>query len=162
MYNNHLPEQVYALATFSSVFVFFIGIALITYGISVDITIIFMSLHTSIAGVLFYGVRRKDTTHIFVWLVISVIEAIFSIFVVCYFAIESENFLRKYNHLKMTNSLHTPNNRILKELGAQQYSCLAFSIAFGLFTVILLSTSVTVKKFYDELLRRGNHRSYGW
>ena len=93
MYNNHLPEQVYALATFSSVFVFFIGTALITYGISVEITIIFMSLHASIAGVLFYGVRRKDTTHIFVWLVISVIEAIFSIFVVCYFAIESENFL---------------------------------------------------------------------
>ena len=162
MYNNHLPEQVYALATFSSVFILFIGIALISYGMNVEITIILMSLHTSITGVLFYGVRKKDTTHIFVWLVFSVIEAIFSIFVVCYFAIESESFLRKYNHLKMTNSLYTPNNKTLKELGAQQYSCLAFSIAFGLFTVILLSSLVTVKKFYDELLRRGNHRSYGW
>ena len=161
MYNNHLPEQVYSLATFSSVFALFIGIALITYGINVEITIMLMCLHTSITGVLFYGVRRKDTTHLLVWLVCSLIEAIFCIAVMCYFAIESEDLLRRYNHFKMMDNLHTPNNKILKELGAQQYSYLAFSIAFGLFTVILLSSSVTVKKFYDEILRRGNHRPYG-
>ena len=160
MYNNHLPELVYALATFSSVFALFIGIALATYGMNVALTIILMSLHTSINGVLFYGVRRRDTTHIFVWLVFSFIEAIFCIVFVFYFVIESENFLRKYNHLKMIDSFHTPKYKVLKELGTRQYSCLAFSIAFGLFMVILLSTSVTVKKFYDELLRRGNHRSF--
>ena len=51
-------------------------------------------LNVSITGVLFYGVKWKDTTHIFIWQVFSVIESIFSIILMCYYAIQSDNILK--------------------------------------------------------------------
>ena len=157
---KRLKEQVYALATFSSVLSLLIGIIFVVYGINVEMTIIGTLLNLSITGVLFYGVKRKDTTHIFIWLVFSVIESIFSIFIMCYLAIQSDNMLKKYNHLLMNQSYES-NNETLEKVWTQRISYLAFSIVFGFLTVSVITTLFTVKKFYDKLLRRGNHRSYG-
>ena len=157
---NQLQEKVYAIASFISLFSLFIGIYLVVYGINVEMTIVAMILNISITGVLFNGVKRKDTTHIFIWLVFSVIEAIFSTILTCYFAIESDSMFKKYNILHK-NHTYLSSDKTLEELSTIMYIYLAFSAAFGLLTVGLLSALFIVKKFYDDLLRRGNYRSYG-
>ena len=157
---RQLQDQVYALATFSSVFSLLVGIIFVVYGVNVEMTIVGTVLNVSITGALFYGVKRNDTTHIFIWIVFSVIEVIFSIIIMCYLALQSDNMLKKYNHLLIHQSYES-NVENLERVWNQRISYLAFSTVFGFLTVSLLTTLLTVKKFYDELSRRGNYQSYG-
>ena len=152
-HTRSLQEPVRVLAIFIACLTLVVGISSIIHGGDLEMSLIGLLVNLSIAGVLFYGAKKKDTTHLVVWLVFSLIQMIGLIIGACYFAYESEQVWANYNVVYRKESME-----IIWKL---RVTYVVYSLVFGVLTIVLFSISIIVKKFYDELQRRETDHPYG-
>ena len=146
-HHNNLQVQVRVIAIFIACLTLLVGISSIVHGGDLEMNLVGMVVTMSITFVLFYGAKTKDTTHLLVWLVFSFLQIVILTIGMCYFAIESDQLRVMYN-------LHKQHALLSKEIWNLRITYITYSVVSGLLTTLLLSISVIVKKFYDELQRR--------
>ena len=156
--SKSLQEKVRVISIFIACLTLLVGISSIVHGGDLEMSIVGIVVNISITGVLFYGAKTKDTTHLVVWLVFSVLEIIALIIGMCYFAIESAQFNIKYNYQKDSGSF---NNETMENTWNHRILYTVYSVIFGLLSIFLLSISVIVKKFYDEVQRGEAYQPHG-
>ena len=95
-----LQDSVRIIAIFVACLTLVVGISSIVHGGDLETSIIGIVVNISITGVLFYGAKKKDTTHLVVWLIFSLLEIIVFCIGMCYFAYEADQLRISYNAQK--------------------------------------------------------------
>ena len=155
--NTSLQEQVRVISIFVICITLLVGISSIVHGGDLEISVVGIVINISITGVLFYGAKTKDTTHLVVWLVFSVLEIIVLLLGMCYFAYEAEKFHVIYKYEQHRGSLNTEK---MENIWNSRIVYTVYSVIFGLLSIFLFSISIIVKKFYDELQRRSEYQPH--
>ena len=155
--STSLQEQVRVISIFVACLTLLVGISSIVHGGDLEISVVGIVINISITGVLFYGAKTKDTTHLVVWLVFSVLEIIVLIIGMCYFAYEAEQLHITYNYQKHRGTLNTEE---MENIWNSRIIYTVYSVIFSLLSIFLFSISIIVKKFYDELHRRSEYQPH--
>ena len=155
--STSLQEQVRVISIFVICITLLVGISSIVHGGDLEISVVGIVINISITGILFYGAKTKDTTHLVVWLAFSVLEIIVLLLGMCYFAYEAENFHVIYNYEQHRGSL---NSERMKNIWNSRIVYTVYSVILGLLSIFLFSISIIVKKFYDEVQRRSEYQPH--
>ena len=155
-HNKSLQDPVRIIAIFVVCLTLVVGISSIVHGGDLEISIVGIVVNLSIYCVLFYGAKKKDTTHLVIWLAVSLAELVSLIIGICYFAYESEK-LRLQQH-----SEQQPIDRSQAELlFNRRVDYIVYSTVSGVLTIFLFSIMIIVKRFHNELLRSENCQENG-
>ena len=152
----NINKQVYLIVVVLVFLTIMLGSLLISYGGNTIISSVGIIINLSVTGILFYGVKTEDTTHVFVWLVFSLVEMIALVIVMSYYAIKAANMLNIYNHFLQNSSV--PRQSLIKTIWEKHISFVVFSIIFGLSTISLFSMIFIVRIFYRRIQRRQGHQ----
>ena len=156
--NKSLQQPVRAIAVAVAGITLLVGISSIVHGGDLEWSIGGLVVNLSITGVLFYGAKRKDTTHLVLWLVFSLIQIIGLFIGMCYFAYEAKQLLAMY---KSAYRKETVNKDMVEGIWKLRMTYIVYSLIMGVLIMILFSISIVVKKFYDELQRSETYQPYG-
>ena len=152
----NINKQVYLIVVVLVFLTIMLGSLLISYGGNTIISSVGIIINLSVTGILFYGVKTEDTTHVFVWLVFSLVEMIALVIVMSYYAIKAANMLNIYNHFLQNSSV--PRQSLIKTIWEKHISFVVFSIIFGISTISLFSMIFIVRIFYRRIQRRQGHQ----
>ena len=94
----NINKQVYLIVVVLVFFTIVFGSLLISYGGNIILSSIGMIINLSVTGILLYGVKTEDTTHVLVWLVFSLVEMIALVIAMSYYAIKAAHMLNIYNY----------------------------------------------------------------
>ena len=151
-----LQDPVRIIAIFVGCLTLVVGISSIVHGGDLEISILGIVVNLSIYSVLFYGAKKKDTTHLVVWLAVSLAELVFLIIGICYFAYESEKLRLQQNSEEQ--QIDPEQAELVFKLRVEY---IVYSAVSGVLTIFLCSIMIVVKKFHNELLRSDNCQEHG-
>ena len=154
--NKSLQDPVRIIAIFVGCLTLVVGISSIVHGGDLEISIVGIAVNLSIYCVLFYGAKKKDTTHLVVWLAVSFAELVSFVIGICYFSYESE-MLRLRQNSEM-QPLDPAEAELIFKLRVEY---IVYSAVSGVLTIFLFSIMIVVKRFYNELLRCENCQEHG-
>ena len=154
--NKSLQDPVRIIAIFVGCLTLVVGVSAIVHGGDLEISIVGIVVNLSIYCVLFYGAKKKDTTHIVVWLAVSLAELGSFIIGICYFAYESEKLRLRRNSEK--EPIDPAQAELVFKLRVEY---IVYSAVSGVLTIFLCSIMIVVKKFHNELLRSENCQEHG-
>ena len=154
--NKSLQDPVRIIAIFVVCLTLLVGVSSIVHGGDLEISIVGIVVNLSIYCVLFYGAKKKDTTHLVVWLAVSLAELVSLIIGICYFAYESEKLRLQQNSEKLP--IDPSQDELVFKLRVMY---IVYSAVSGVLTIFLFSIMIVVKKFYNELLRSDDCQEHG-
>ena len=147
-----LKQQAYVIVVVLVFLTITLGSLLMSYGGNTILSSVGIIINLSVTGILLYGVKTEDTTHVLVWLVFSLVEMIALVIGMSYYATKAANMQNIYNHLSKDSSV--PRKDLIKTIWEKHISFVVFSIIFGVSTISLLSTIFIVRMFYRRIQRR--------
>ena len=154
--NKSLQDPVRIIAIFVVCLTLLVGVSSIVHGGDLEISIVGIVVNLSIYCILFYGAKKKDTTHLVVWLAVSLVELVSLIIGICYFAYESEKLRLQQNSEKLP--IDPSQDELVFKLRVMY---IVYSAVSGVLTIFLFSIMIVVKKFYNELLRSDDCQEHG-
>ena len=152
-----LQQQVYVVVVVLAFLTIIIGAFSVVYGENLEISIVGTIINFSITGILVYGVKRQDTTHVMVWLVSSIVEMVLLVIGMSYYAIKADHIQNIYKYISENDSFQ--RKELLENISGRKLSCIVLSIIFGASTVILFCAILIVKMLYHQLQRREGYQS---
>jgi len=145
-----LQEPVRVIAIFVVCLILLVGISSIVHGGDLETSIIGIVINISITLDLFYGAKTRSTSHLRHWLMLSLVQLSGLIIGIGYFSYESEQLRAVYNSQKSNGSF---NEEAMESVWKLRMTYIIYALVFGVLAAFLISISIIVKKFYDELQR---------
>ena len=149
---THKKQQVYAIVVLLICLTIIVGVLSAVFGENMEMSISGTIINLSITGILYYGVKTQDTTHVLVWLVFSLFEMVTLVIVMSYYAIKAAHMQSINRLLSKTGSFQ--RKELYESISERSIKYINFSIIFGSSAIILLPIIYVVKTFYDHIQRR--------
>ena len=149
-------QQVYLIVVVLVFLTITLGSLLMSYGGNTILSSVGIIINLSVTGILFYGVKTEDTTHVFVWLIFSLVEMIALVIAMSYYAVKAAHMQNIYSQLSESPSVARQD--LIKTIWEKHISFVVFSIIFGLSTIFLFSMIFIVRIFYRRIQRRQGHQ----
>ena len=149
---THKKQQVYAIVVLLICLTIIVGFLSAVFGENIEMSIVGIIINLSITGILYYGVKTQDTTHVLVWLVFSLFEMVTLVIGMSYYAIKAAHMQSIKRLLSKTGSFQ--RKELHESISERSIKYIIFSIIFGSSAIILLPIIYVVKTFYDHIQRR--------
>ena len=146
-----IKQQVYAIIVILVCLTIMMGVLLVVYGENLVLSIAGTIVNLCLTFTLLYGVKTQDTTHVFVWLVFSLVETVALVIGTSYYAIKAVHMHNIQKTLSETNSFQS--KKLFENILDRENKYKTVSIIFGCSTIILVPIIYAVKKFHDEIQR---------
>ena len=144
-WSDSLQIIVYAISIIMVLLTALLGALLFSIGSYWKIIAIWMILNLWMSTVLFYGAKTKDTTHILIWLLTSMLQTAGSLIAMCYFAYRAQEL--KLHHIERYTDM-SENNDEEQHSKQMRSGYILYSVLFGLLPILLASMAIFVFRFY--------------
>ena len=144
-FKQNLRICVYVISIISVFLNVMVGFLLLSLGSYWKLSAIGMVLNFWMSIVLFYGAKTKDTTHLLIWLLASIMQSAGSFIAMCYFAYQAQE-------LKLLSIEHYSN--LTKDYEEKQHfmkmrsNYILYSVIFGIVPILFASMAIFVIRFY--------------
>ena len=144
-FNQNLQIGVYVISIILVFLTILVGVLFLLLGSYCKLSAIGMVLNFWMSIVLFYGAKTRDTTHLLIWLLASIMQSAGSFIAMCYFAYQA-------HELKLLNIEYYSN--LTKDYEEEQYSMkmrsnyILYSVIFGIVPILFASMAIFVIRFY--------------